>query len=165
MPKLFRLTKAGALIEGIFVGDTINTPSMLCVEDALDGLRWAESVGGLPELIRRSEANLAVTAEWVAASNWVDFLAETPDTRSCTSMCLKVVDARLLAESSEVRSRIVKRLVGLLETEQIAYDVGSYRDAPTGLRLWGGATVEATDLEMLFPWLDWAFVEAMQTGW
>ena len=164
MPKVFRLTKAGALIDGIFVGDTINTPSMLCVEDALDGLRWAEAVGGLSQLIRRSEANLAATARWVAGSDWVDFLAEIPETRSCTSMCLKVVDPGVLKRSQEERNSVIKKLVALLESEHAAYDVGSYRDAPTGLRLWGGATVETADLETLFPWLDWAFAEVAQAG-
>lgn len=159
LPKVFRLTKGGALIDGIFVGDTINTPSMLCVEDALDGLRWAESVGGLPGLIARSEANLAATAAWVDATDWVEFLAARPETRSCTSMCLRFADPELGDLPHEKRSGLVKRMVALLEAEQAAYDIGSYRDAPPGLRLWGGATVETSDLRALFPWLEWAYAE------
>ncbi len=159
LPKVFRMTKGGNLIDGIFVGDTINTPSMLCVEDALDGLRWAEDVGGLSALIRRSEANLAATAAWVESRDWVDFLAVRPDTRSCTSMCLKIVDPRLADMPAEGRSKVVKQIVAVLDAEGVAYDVGSYRDAPPGLRLWGGATVETADLHALFPWLDWAYEE------
>lgn len=161
LPKIFRLTKKGALIDGIFVGDTINTPSMLCVEDALDGLRWAEEIGGLPALIGRSEANLKAAAAWVEETPWVDFLAERPEIRSCTSMCFKIIDERFQALPDDVQRQRVKRMVALLEEEQVAYDVGSYRDAPPGLRLWGGATVETSDLEAVFPWLEWAFAEVM----
>jgi phosphoserine aminotransferase len=140
LPKVFRLTSGGKLIEGIFKGETINTPSMLCVEDALDGLRWAEQVGGLAGLIARSEANLTAVARWVAHRQWADFLAEDPATRSCTSICLSAP----------------KQIAALLEQEGVAYDIASYRDAPPGLRIWGGATVETTDIENLLPWLDWA---------
>jgi phosphoserine aminotransferase len=140
LPKIFRLTSGGKLIEGVFKGETINTPSMLCVEDALDGLRWAESVGGLDGLIARSEANLAAVERWVARTEWVDFLAEDAATRSCTSICLKAP----------------KEIAAVLEKEGIAFDIASYRDAPPGLRIWGGATVETADVEALLPWLDWA---------
>lgn len=162
LPKIFRLTKKGELIDGIFAGDTINTPSMLCVEDALDGLRWAEEIGGLPTLIRRSEANLAAAAAWVERTPWVDFLAEIPETRSCTSMCLKIVDEGFCSRPSETQNRAVKQMVSLLEKEEAAFDIGSYREAPPGLRLWGGATVERSDLEAVFPWLEWAFAELRQ---
>jgi phosphoserine aminotransferase len=146
LPKIFRLTSGGKLIEGIFKGETINTPSMLCVEDALDGLRWAESVGGLAGLIARSEANLAVIAQWVTRTEWVDFLAEDVATRSWTSICLTLVDPAA-----------AKPLAALLEKEGAAFDIGAYRDAPPGLRIWCGATIEAADVEKLLPWLDWAY--------
>jgi phosphoserine aminotransferase len=146
LPKIFRLTSGGKLIEGIFKGETINTPSMLCVEDALDGLRWSESVGGLPGLVARSEANLAVIAGWVARTGWVDFLAEDIGTRSCTSICLTLAVPA-----------VAKPMAVLLESEGVAYDIGAYRDAPPGLRIWGGATIEAADVEKLLPWLDWAY--------
>jgi phosphoserine aminotransferase len=150
LPKIFRLTQwgkdgRGKLIEGIFKGETINTPSMLCVEDALDGLRWAEAIGGADALIARSEANLAGIARWVARTEWIDFLAEDPATRSCTSICLKLTVPEL-----------AKPIAALLEKEGVAYDIGAYRDAPPGLRIWGGATVEAADVEKLLPWLEWA---------
>lgn len=163
MPKIFRLTKGGKLNAVIFEGDTINTPSMLCVEDALDGLKWAESVGGVPGLIARSEANLAAVAAWVARTAWVDFLAEDPATRSCTSICLKVVDPLFTALPAEDRAAKFKKIVALLDAEDAAYDVGAYREAPPGLRLWGGATVETADLAAAFPWLDWAY-EEMKAG-
>jgi phosphoserine aminotransferase len=146
LPKIFRLTSGGKLIEGLFKGETINTPSMLCVEDALDGLRWAESVGGLDGLIARSEANLAAIAEWVKRRDWVDFLADDPDTRSCTSICLTLA-----------ASEAAKPMAALLEKEGVAYDIGAYRDAPPGLRIWGGATIDTADIEALLPWLDWAY--------
>lgn len=166
LPKVFRLTAGGKLIEGIFRGETINTPSMLCVEDALDGLRWAEQAGGLEGLIARSEANLGVIAEWVARTPWVDFLARDPQTRSCTSICLKIVAPWFTALAPEGQAKAAKQLAALLEGEGVAYDIGAYRDAPPGLRIWGGATVEATDLRALTPWLDWAFamVEASFTA-
>jgi phosphoserine aminotransferase len=157
LPKIFRLTKGGKLIEGIFKGETINTPSMLAVEDALDGLKWAEEIGGLPALIARSEANLKAVADWVEASDWAGFLAETPETRSCTSICLKIVDPWFLSLDAEAQAATAKRLAALLEEEGVAYDVGGYRDAPVGLRLWGGATVEPADMAALLPWLDWAY--------
>ncbi|MCU0944836.1 MAG: phosphoserine transaminase [Rubritepida sp.] len=157
LPKIFRLTKGGKLIEGIFQGDTINTPSMLCVEDALDGLRWAEAVGGLRGLIARAEGNLAAVADWVARSDWADFLAEDPTTRSCTSVCLRF---RHLA--GEAATATAKRMVAFLEQEGVALDAAAYRDAPPGLRLWCGATVERADVEAVLPWLDLAFAEARQ---
>jgi phosphoserine aminotransferase len=163
MPKIFRMTKGGKLNAAIFQGDTINTPSMLCVEDALDGLKWAESLGGTAGLIARSEANLAAVAAWVARTPWVDFLAVEPATRSCTSICLKVVDPWFTGLSAEDQAAKFKKIVSLLDAEDAAFDVGSYRDAPPGLRLWGGATVETSDLEAAFPWLDWAY-EEMKSG-
>lgn len=157
IPKIFRLSQKGKLIEGIFKGDTINTPSMLCVEDALYGLKWAESVGGLSGLIGRSEANLNTIAKWVAQSNWADFLAEKPETRSCTSICLKIVDAAFTSLSPDDQAKFAKKLAKLLEKQQVAYDIAPYRAAPPGLRIWGGATVETSDIEALLPWLDWAY--------
>jgi phosphoserine aminotransferase len=159
LPKIFRLTKGGKLIEGIFKGETINTPSMLCVEDALDGLRWAESVGGLKGLVARSEANLAAVAEWVARTPWADFLAEDPATRSCTSICLKIVDPWFTALDAEGQAAAAKKLAALLDKEGVALDAAAYRDAPPGLRLWGGATVETSDMKAALPWLDWAFAQ------
>ncbi|KAA0576500.1 phosphoserine transaminase [Azospirillum sp. B21] len=157
LPKIFRLTKNGKLIEGIFEGDTINTPSMLCVEDAIDSLRWALSVGGLTQLIRRSEQNLRIVAEWEEASSWAGFLAKEPATRSCTSICLRFTDPEVTALPEEAQATFAKKLTALLEKEEAAFDAGSYRDAPPGLRLWGGATVENDDMEAVLPWLDWAF--------
>ncbi len=157
LPKIFRLTKNGKLIEGIFEGDTINTPSMLCVEDAIDGLRWALSLGGLTQLIRRSEQNLRIVAEWVETSAWAGFLAKDPANRSCTSICLRFTDPDVTALSEEAQAAFAKKLSALLEKEEAAFDAGSYRDAPPGLRLWGGATVENEDMEAVLPWLDWAF--------
>jgi len=162
MPKLFRLTKNGKLNASIFEGSTINTPSMLCVEDAVDALRWAEAIGGLTGLVERSEANLAAVAGWVEASDWADFLARDPATRSCTSMCLRIVDPATTDRSAEDVEARVKMATKLLDAEGIARDIGAYRDAPAGLRLWGGATVETADLEALLPWLDWAWQEACQ---
>ncbi|MBV9736013.1 MAG: phosphoserine transaminase [Acidisphaera sp.] len=159
MPKIFRLTKGGALIDGIFAGETINTPSMLCVEDALDGLRWAERIGGLAALVARCEANLATVAAWVARTPWVAFLAEEAATRSCTSICLKIAAPWFTALPAPAQAAAAKSLVGLLEKQGAAYDVGAYRDAPPGLRIWGGATVETADVTALLPWLDWAHGE------
>ena len=161
LPKIFRLTSGGKLTEGIFAGETINTPSMLCVEDALDGLRWAESVGGLTALIGRSEANLAAAAAWVERSPWVDFLAEDPATRSCTSICLKIIAPWFTALPADGQARAAKALAARLEAEGVAYDIGAYRDAPPGLRIWGGATIETDDIAALLPWLDWAFAQAV----
>ncbi|ARV58774.1 phosphoserine aminotransferase [Nostocales cyanobacterium HT-58-2] len=162
IPKLFRLTQKGKLIEGIFKGDTINTPSMLCVEDALDGLLWAESLGGLPSLIRRSEANLATIARWVEQSDWAAFLSENPETRSCTSICLKIVDDWFTALSPEKQAESAKKLAKLLEKQEVAFDIASYRAAPPGIRIWGGATVETANIEALLPWLDWAYATVKQ---
>ena len=159
MPKLFRMTKGGKLDEAIFQGATINTPSMLCVEDYLDALGWAEGVGGLPALIARSEANLALVAQWVAVTPWVDFLAREPATRSCTSVCLGFADPWFRALPAAGQADVAKRLVASLETEGVAYDIGAHRDAPPGLRLWCGATVEAADVAALLPWIDWAYGE------
>ena len=159
LPKIFRLTSGGKLTEGIFKGETINTPSMLCVEDALDGLRWAESAGGLQGLIARSEANLAAVAAWVAARDWVDFLAATPATRSCTSICLKIAAPWFVASDAAAQAESAKQFAALLEKEGVAYDIASYRDAPPGLRIWGGATVETSDIAALLPWLDWAYAQ------
>ncbi len=157
LPKLFRLTKKGALDRAIFEGATINTPSLLCVEDAIDGLRWAEEIGGLPALIARSEANFAAIEAWVQATPWVDFLAEDPTTRSTTSICLKVVDPWFLDLSDDAQRAATKALAAEIEAAGAGYDIGAYRDAPPGLRIWGGATVETADIEALLPWLDWAF--------
>jgi phosphoserine aminotransferase len=159
LPKIFRMTKGGKLSEAIFEADTINTPSLLCVEDALDGLRWAEEIGGLAELIRRSEGNLAAVAEWVGRTPWAEFLAEDPAIRSSTSICLKIVDPWFTELPADEQAKIPKSMASLLEAEGAGYDVASYRDAPPGLRLWGGATVTRSDLEALFPWLDWAYEE------
>ena len=159
MPKIFRMTKDGRINEGLFKGETINTPSMLCVEDALDGLRWAEGVGGLKGLIARSEGNLAAVAAWVAKTPWVDFLAEDAATRSCTSICLKIVAPWFTALDAEGQANAAKKLAGLLEKEGVALDAAAYRDAPPGLRIWGGATVETADIQALLPWLDWAFAQ------
>ena len=157
MPKLFRMTKGGKLSADIFEGATINTPSMLCVEDYLDALKWAAAAGGLAELKRRADANLAVLEAWVAKTAWVDFLAEDKATRSNTSVCLKVVDPRITALDDAAQADFAKKLAALLEKEGAELDAAGYRDAPPGLRIWCGATVDASDLEALTPWLDWAF--------
>jgi phosphoserine aminotransferase len=159
MPKIFRMTKGGKIDEAIFKGDTINTPSMLAVEDAIDGLRWAESVGGVDGLIKRSEANLSAIARWVGQTPWVDFLAEKPETRSCTSICLKIVDPWFTAQSEEAQAEVAKKLASSLDSEKVAFDIASYRAAPPGLRIWGGATVEGSDIGALLPWLDWAYAQ------
>ena len=152
LPKIFRLTKAGKLIEGIFNGATINTPSMLAVEDYLVALDWARSVGGLTGLIARSNNNANAIAEFVAQHDWIDFLAQDPSTRSTTSVCLKFTDTRI-QDGSAFAKAIAKRLTD----EAIAFDIGAYRDAPAGLRIWCGATVETNDIQAMLPWLDWAF--------
>ncbi|NBC95054.1 MAG: phosphoserine transaminase [Deinococcus-Thermus bacterium] len=157
LPKVFRMTKSGKLNEGIFKGETINTPSMLAVEDALDALRWADSIGGLPALKSRSEANLAAIADWVARTDWVDFLAADPATRSPTSICLKIVDPAVTALDTDAQTAVPKKIAQILEDEGVAFDINGYRDAPPGLRIWGGATVETSDIEALLPWLDWAY--------
>jgi phosphoserine aminotransferase len=159
LPKLLRLTSKGRLIEGIFRGETINPPSMLAVEDALDGLGWAERIGGLDGLIARSTANLELIEAWVERTPWIDFLAKRKETRSSTSICLKIAAPAIAALPAERQAGFIKGLTARLAEEAVAYDIAGYRDAPPGLRLWGGATVEASDLEALLPWLDWAFAE------
>lgn len=157
LPKIFRMTKGGKVMLDIFEGATINTPSMLCVEDYLDALKWASSIGGLAGLQARSNANLAALAQWVSKTAWVEFLAETAETRSNTSVCIKVVDPRITGLSPDAQADFAKTLAGLLEKEGVALDAGGYRDAPPGLRIWCGATVDTSDVEALTPWLDWAF--------
>ena len=166
MPKIYRLSSGGKLSEGIFKGETINTPSMLCVEDALDGLRWAESIGGLQGLIARSEANLAAIADWVAAGSGYGFLAQDAATRSCTSICLTITAPWFTALAADAQAAAAKKIASLLEAEGVALDAGAYRDAPPGLRIWGGATVETADIKALLPWLDWALasVQAEMAG-
>ena len=157
MPKIFRLTNGGKLIKGIFEGDTINTPSMLCVEDYIDALQWSKSIGGLEGLIKRADANLKAMADWVAKTPWVDFLAANEAIRSNTSVCLKIVDPAITARSAEEQAAFVKQLPAMLDKEKVAYDIDGYRDAPAGLRIWCGATVETSDVVALTQWLDWAF--------
>jgi phosphoserine aminotransferase len=157
MPKIFRLTKGGRLIEGIFRGATINTPSLLCVEDMLDALVWAESAGGRDGLFKRSQANMSAITRWVAGAEWIDFLATDPAFRSPTSVCLKLVDPWFVGLAAEDQALVAKEIAKRLDSEGVAYDIGAYRDAPPGLRIWAGATVETDNLEALFPWLDWAF--------
>jgi phosphoserine aminotransferase len=159
MPKLFRMTKGGKLIQGIFEGETINTPSMLCVEDYIDALNWAKSIGGLDALIARADANFKTIANWVAATPWVDFLAKVPATRSNTSVCLKVVDPSISSLSADAQAAFAKSLASLLEMEKVALDIGAYRDAPPGLRIWCGATIESSDVAALTQWLDFAFAQ------
>ena len=160
LPKIFRMTKGGKINEGIFEGETINTPSMLCVEDYLDALNWGKSIGGLQGLIGRADANTKAIAEWVARTPWVEFLAKVPATRSNTSVCLKVVDPAITALPVDAQAAFAKNLASLVEKEGAGYDLGHYRDAPPGLRIWCGATVEASDVEALTAWLDWAFETA-----
>jgi phosphoserine aminotransferase len=157
MPKIFRMTKGGKIVEGIFEGETINTPSMLAVEDYLDTLQWAADIGGLDALIARADANLSVLMAWVRQSEWAAFLAEDSHVRSNTSVCLKIVDPWFTNLSAEAQADAAKKLASLLEKEGVALDVGAYRSAPPGLRIWCGATIEASDLEALTPWLDWAW--------
>ena len=157
LPKLFRLAGEGGLDEAIFRGDTINTPSMLCVEDALDGLAWGEGIGGLDALTARARANLEAVSDWVAAAGWVDFLVRDPAIRSCTSICLAIVDPWFHALDGAAQAAVPRRIEALLEAEDVAYDVNGYRLAPPGLRIWGGPTVERSDVEALCPWLDWAY--------
>ncbi|KMO32143.1 phosphoserine aminotransferase [Methylobacterium variabile] len=159
LPKIFRLTKGGKLIEGIFQGETINTPSMLAVEDYIDALRWAEGLGGLPALRARADRNAGVIADWVARTPWIANLAEDPATASNTSVCLVVSDPDVVGRGPEAVASVAKGIATTLEREGVAHDIGAYRDAPPGLRIWCGATVEASDLEALTPWLDWAFAQ------
>ncbi|RAK61694.1 phosphoserine transaminase [Phenylobacterium hankyongense] len=157
MPKLFRMTKGGKVNLEIFEGATINTPSMLCVEDYLDALKWASNIGGLAEMKRRADANLGVLEAWSQRASWVSFLAEDPAIRSNTSVCLKVIDPRVTGLPEAAQADFAKKLAGVLEKEGVALDIGGYRDAPPGLRIWCGATVDTSDLDALTPWLDWAF--------
>jgi phosphoserine aminotransferase len=159
LPKIFRLTKGGKINEGIFEGETINTPSMLCVEDYLDALQWARSIGGLNALMARADANAKAVATWVARTPWVEFLAGDPAIRSNTSVCLKVVDPAVTALSADAQSAFAKTLAAAVEKEGAGYDIAHYRDAPPGLRIWCGASVEASDVEILTQWLDWAFAK------
>jgi phosphoserine aminotransferase len=160
LPKVFRLTKAGKLNQGIFEGETINTPSMLCVEDYLDALSWAKSIGGLKALIARADANAKVIADWVKSAPWIEFLAKDPAVRSNTSVCLKVVDPHVTKLPAEAQAAFVKAIAAALEKEGVAYDIDAHRDAPAGLRIWCGSTVERADLEALTAWLDWAFANS-----
>ncbi|MFL2770306.1 MAG: phosphoserine transaminase [Rhodospirillaceae bacterium] len=164
MPKLFRMTKNGKFDANIFSGATINTVSMLCVEDAVDSLKWIEGIGGGTETVRRSEANLKVITDWVEATDWIDFLAVDPNTRSCTSICLKIVADWFINLDIEGQITAAKMMVNILEEAGVAYDIGAYRDAPPGLRIWGGATIEVLDIEALCPWLDWAYRQLV-TKW
>jgi phosphoserine aminotransferase len=159
IPKIFQMTKSGKLITGLFEGETINTPSMLCVEDALDALKWAESIGGLPTLIARSNANLAVLENWVEKSSWAGFLAVDASIRSNTSICLKFTEPAFTALSIDDQNKHAKSIVSALDKAGAAFDIGAYRDAPPGLRIWGGATVDTSDIQALLPWLDWAYAE------
>jgi phosphoserine aminotransferase len=159
MPKIFRMSSDGKLNEGIFKGETINTPSMLCVEDYIDALKWAESAGGLNGLMARSNANLKVISNWVDRTSWVDFLARDPNTRSNTSVCLIISDPWFKGLDADAQGAAAKKIADLLEKEGVAFDIGAYRDAPPGLRIWCGATVEASDLEALTLWLDWAWYQ------
>jgi phosphoserine aminotransferase len=156
LPKIFRMTAGGKLTEGLFVGETINTPSMLAAEDALDGLRWAAGIGGLPALIARAEANLRAIADWVAANDRVAFLAQDPAIRSCTSICLTIAAPWFMALSADAQAKAAKRIAAMLEAEAVGYDIAAYRDAPPGLRIWGGATVDTVNIIDLLPWIDWA---------
>jgi phosphoserine aminotransferase len=160
LPKIFRMTKGDKLNEAIFQGETINTPSMLCVEDYLDTLAWAKSIGGLPALHARADANAKVVADWVARTSWIDFLTRDPALRSNTSVCLKVVDPAVGRLSAEAQAAFVKGIAATLEQEEVAYDINAYRDAPAGLRIWCGATVESNDVAALTLWLDWAYAKA-----
>ncbi len=161
LPKIFRMSNKGKLAAGIFVGETINTPSMLAVEDCLDALKWVEQIGGVKATIKRSEENFKALAQWVEKTPWVDFLAESPATRSITSICLKITDPKVASLSDDEQQNFVKAMTKRLEKEAAAFDIASYRDAPPGLRIWGGATVETADIQALTPWLDWAFAESL----
>jgi phosphoserine aminotransferase len=160
LPKIFRMTKGGKLNEGIFQGETINTPSMLCLEDYLDALDWAKSIGGLPALRARADANTKIIADWVKRARWIDFLAADPAVRSNTSVCLKVIDPAVNRLPADAQAAFVKGIAAALDKEGVAYDIDAYRDAPAGLRIWCGSTVERADLEALTLWLDWAYAKA-----
>ncbi len=163
LPKIFRLTKSGKLNRDIFAGSTINTPSLLAVEDQLDALDWAKSIGGLPALIDKSRTNLDALARWVEQTEWISFLAESNISRSSTSICLKIMDPWFTDQNENAQRTAIKELVGLLENESVAYDIAGYRDAPPGLRIWGGGTVDVSDIEILTLWLDWAWHEIRQS--
>jgi phosphoserine aminotransferase len=160
LPKIFRMTKGGKLIEGVFRGETINTPSMLCVADCIDALDWMETIGGLAATMARADANAAALQDWVEATPWIENLVAEPSARSNTSVCLKIVDPDVTALDEAAQRDFVQRIVRLLEAEAAAYDIGGYRDAPPGLRIWCGTTVETDDIRALTPWLDWAFAAA-----
>ena len=160
LPKIFRMTKGGKLIDGIFQGETINTPSMLCVEDYLDALEWAKSAGGLSALRARADGNARVISEWVSRAKWIDFLAGDPSIRSNTSVCLKVVDPAITRLAPDAQAAFVKSIAAALDKEGVAFDIDAYRDAPPGLRIWCGSTVERADVEALTLWLDWAYAKA-----
>src|SRR5260221_5582087 len=162
MPKTSRLTKDGKLVEGIFEGETINTPSMLGVEDYLDAVKWAERIGGLSALIGRADANLGALSAWVKRSDWAGFLANEPKTRSNTSVCLKVTDPWFVHLPKDAQAAAAAKIASLLEKENVAFDIGGYRAAPPGLGIWGGATVDTSDISALTPWLDWAFAQVKQ---
>src|SRR5690606_34167557 len=159
LPKIFRLTKGGKLIEGIFKAETINTVSMLCIEDAIDAMKWGLNIGGLKAMQGRADANFNVLADWVARTDWVDFLAKKPEQRSNTSVCLSIVDPEIAALDAEGQAAFAKAIVARLDKLGVGHDFGSYKDAPAGLRIWAGSTIEASDLAALTPWLDWAFAE------
>ncbi|MFY8112961.1 MAG: phosphoserine transaminase, partial [Rhabdaerophilum sp.] len=161
MPKIFRMTKGGKLIEGIFEGETINTPSMLCVEDYIDALQWAKKVGGLDGLVKRADANARAIAGWVKKTDWVDFLAVKPKTRSNTSVCLKFTHAKVAALPADQQAAFAKGVVSTLEKEGAGLDLGHYRDAPPGLRIWCGATVQTRDIKALIPWIEYAFAREL----
>lgn len=163
LPKIFQMTKDGKLIDGIFVGETINTPSMLAVEDAIDGLKWAEQVGGLKSLIERSNNNLKTLEQWVEKSNWIEFLCADKSIRSNTSVTFKIADSWYQGLGADAQAKALKDFTSLLEKENVALDIGAYRDAPAGLRIWAGATVENSDMQALLPWLDWAWAEVKQS--
>jgi len=157
LPKLFRLTRGGKLIDGIFAGDTINTPSLLCVADFIDALDWADDAGGLPGLVARADTNFRALQAWVERTGWVENLVAEPAARSNTSVCLRIADPVVAALDDAAQKAFIKAMTGLLEAEGAAFDIGGHRDAPAGLRIWCGATVEIADIEALTPWLDWAF--------
>ena len=159
LPKIFRMTKGGKLIEGIFKAETINTVSMICIEDAVDAMQWGVEIGGLQAMQARADANAKVLADWVAKTDWINFLAKKEDERSNTSVCLVIADPEVNALDADAQAAFAKAIVSRLDKEGVAYDIGGYRDAPTGLRIWTGSTVEASDLQMLTPWLDWAFAQ------
>jgi len=164
LPKLFRLTKSGKVNLSIFQGDTINTPSMLCVEDYLDALNWAQGIGGLPAVIARADKSFAVIEDWVTNTPWIEFMAVEPASRSNTSVCLRIVDPWFLGLDEEAQRKVQKQIEAALEAEKVAFDIGNHRDAPAGLRIWCGATVEAEDVKALMPWLEWAFAKVKDTA-